>query len=298
MSERICLHCGVDITDTHRNQKYCGAACRDARKWRERERAACSICGGPTGYPASRTPESPTCNPCRRADWDHGTRKGYREAGCRCDPCRDWYRSEMKSYAESRRQSGRPLIRRVRFTRRTCERCRASFETRADGRSRFCSVSCSKRRSRELVHVGPKVVVAPPVPVTIVSAPKWWAVIVQGPCAWCGEQFTATGSTTLYCSIRCSRAVSKSRRGRFTIPPRVRRAIYERDDWTCQLCMEPVERDADPLSDWFPSLDHIEPQSFVLLPDHSPSNLRTAHRWCNAVRGVGGVHDDLFEEVA
>ena len=69
------------------------------------------------------------------------------------------------------------------------------------------------------------------------------------------------------------------------IPDSIRRAIYERDDWTCQICYEPVEPDADPLSDWFPSLDHIVPQSHQLIPDHSPEALRTAHRWCNAVRG-------------
>jgi hypothetical protein len=41
----------------------------------------------------------------------------------------------------------------------------------------------------------------------------------------------------------------------------------------------------DPLDDWAPSLDHIEPQSWALIPDHSPANLRLAHRWCNSVRG-------------
>lgn len=69
---------------------------------------------------------------------------------------------------------------------------------------------------------------------------------------------------------------------------RDRLAIYERDGWVCQLCMEPTDRDlmsTDPRNDWAPSLDHIEPQSHALIPDHSPANLRLAHRWCNSVRG-------------
>lgn len=47
--------------------------------------------------------------------------------------------------------------------------------------------------------------------------------------------------------------------------------------------------------DWAASLDHIVPQSATDAPDHSPANLRLAHRWCNLVRGDGTRSiDDLF----
>lgn len=85
---------------------------------------------------------------------------------------------------------------------------------------------------------------------------------------------------------------------RANVRGRVRLAIYERDDWTCQLCREPIDREVHYLDDWAPSLDHIEPQSHALIPDHSPTNLRTAHRWCNAVRGAHGLNDDLFQEAS
>ena len=52
---------------------------------------------------------------------------------------------------------------------------------------------------------------------------------------------------------------------------------------TCQICGERVDRHADPLSDWYPSLDHIVPRSHGGTDD--ADNLRTAHRWCNSVRG-------------
>jgi 5-methylcytosine-specific restriction endonuclease McrA len=33
------------------------------------------------------------------------------------------------------------------------------------------------------------------------------------------------------------------------------------------------------------TLDHIIPQSHMLIPDHSDRNLRLAHRSCNSARG-------------
>jgi len=70
------------------------------------------------------------------------------------------------------------------------------------------------------------------------------------------------------------------------IAPKARHALYERDDWTCQLCHEAIDRDAHWNTNYAPSLDHIVPQSHTLVPDHRPSNLRTAHRLCNSKRGA------------
>jgi len=69
-------------------------------------------------------------------------------------------------------------------------------------------------------------------------------------------------------------------------------AVYERDGWTCQICGEPVDRDADPKSDWYPSLDHIVPRSKGGA--NTLDNLRTAHRWCNCIRGAEDYHTELF----
>ena len=60
-----------------------------------------------------------------------------------------------------------------------------------------------------------------------------------------------------------------------------RRAIYERDGWTCQLCDGPVDPDAAEHAQRA-SLDHIVPQSRG--GSHDPSNLRMAHVGCNARR--------------
>ena len=63
----------------------------------------------------------------------------------------------------------------------------------------------------------------------------------------------------------------------------VRSGVYERDGYVCQLCGEPTDPGAGPNDDLFPSLDHIIPQSKG--GEHTPDNLRTAHRVCNARRG-------------
>ena len=74
----------------------------------------------------------------------------------------------------------------------------------------------------------------------------------------------------------------------FYISPADRLAIYERDGWICQLCFEPVNRDAHYNDNAAPSLDHVECQSWVLIPDHRPENLRLTHRACNCSRGNRG----------
>lgn len=75
------------------------------------------------------------------------------------------------------------------------------------------------------------------------------------------------------------------------IDPQIRQSIYERDNWTCHLCNEPVDREADVNSHSAPSLDHLLPRSKG--GSDEPTNLATAHRLCNAIR-----QDKDLEQVA
>lgn len=61
-----------------------------------------------------------------------------------------------------------------------------------------------------------------------------------------------------------------------------RTEIFERDNWTCWICHELVDRDADPQSDFAPSLDHIIP--LANGGTHQRSNAATACRGCNSRR--------------
>lgn len=185
---------------------------------------------------------------------------------------------------------------------RICEQCGDTYQGRG---ARFCSIRCAANArvgsNRELVKSRAIVVPRVRVPPSQLAdrGGAWWLGFVSGPCSWCGTPFTATTSTWTerFCSNVCARRHRKSRY-KFYPTPAVRLAIYERDRWTCQLCREPVDRNVDPLDDWAPSLDHIEPQSSALIPDHSLRNLRLAHRWCNAIRGDGTYHIEFFEEAS
>lgn len=111
-------------------------------------------------------------------------------------------------------------------------------------------------------------------------------------CERCGvecERVVGRGRRTSRCA-RCSR----TRRNRFAPSQELRLRIYQRDGWTCQLCMEPVDQNAHYMDDWAPSLDHVECQSWALVPDHSESNLRTAHRWCNSARSDDRYNTSQF----
>lgn len=100
-------------------------------------------------------------------------------------------------------------------------------------------------------------------------------------CATCGKKIAGRG-VSIYC-VQCG--AKERQRTSFYIRPADRLAIYERDGWVCQLCGDPVRRDVSGHHPLAASLDHIECQSWVLIPNHDPSNLRTAHRGCNSSRG-------------
>lgn len=99
--------------------------------------------------------------------------------------------------------------------------------------------------------------------------------------AWSRHEFK-------YCSPRCRGKARDIRRGKSRwITDAQRLAIYERDNYTCQLCLKPVPKGYDYQSwGWSPhapSLDHIAPRSLG-GPD-SPENLQLAHSICNSLKG-------------
>lgn len=68
-----------------------------------------------------------------------------------------------------------------------------------------------------------------------------------------------------------------------------RLALYERDGWICQLCLESVDPAVRNPAYRSPTLDHIIPRTRVeLLPPgvdiHDERNLRLAHWGCNVRR--------------
>lgn len=221
----------------------------------------------------------------------HG-KAGYR-VGCRCDVCREGQRLAMRDYiAKVKARDGISPTQKYRpAKRRTCKICgKPCFRKRGNPQDNLCQV-CRKARAarrRKAERKAARAAAGTP------ANPRWpW---VQGECRHCGEYFVRKGAASPYCSKWCNHRDRPT--GGIPVSRRERLAIYERDNWTCQLCGEPVDRQAHYLDDWAPTLDHIVPQSVALVPDHSPRNLRTAHRWCNSVRGDGTRYEEGVLRVA
>jgi hypothetical protein len=195
-----------------------------------------------------------------------------------------------------------------------CSWCGAEVLKHVTGnkaRRPVCSESCRGnlvRRDNLEVRLHSSQLVGPVKPRRIKPYPTWQTELpavnrrfVNGHCVWCGDQFTSEvwgrSVAPLCCSPVCTKRRQWANKGQTSnwIVPRRRYEIYERDNWTCQLCNGPVDKTLHVNDQWAASLDHIIPQSHQLVPDHSSSNLRLAHRWCNAVLGDGTYYkvDDL-----
>lgn len=157
---------------------------------------------------------------------------------------------------------------------RTCETCADSFEAkRAD--ARFCSTTCATQYRRD----NP-----------------------DGTCVSEGCEGSAEAKRLCHaCYKRVARAEGRMKQSEWDERRKAnhhkRRAlkmklpadnirpgdVYERDEWTCGLCNEPVLRDSkwpDPMS---PSLDHITPLSKG--GHHVMDNVQLAHLDCNVRKG-------------
>lgn len=168
----------------------------------------------------------------------------------------------------------------------TCAVCGAQFSYKAGrGRPRIiCSDECKAKR---------RLLYQPPAAHRVT-------------CQRCGEGFTASKPSALYCSPACKVSVKRQRkkaRG-WRRPPQhaywaLKRArktaawvesvdplqVFERDNWRCHLCgvktKARLRGTADALA---PELDHIAPLSKG--GDHSYRNTACSCRRCNMSKGA------------
>lgn len=96
-------------------------------------------------------------------------------------------------------------------------------------------------------------------------------------CRVCGTSFESAIAVAAYCPATC-----RPRWGGGWIGKAARLALYVRDDWTCHICGDPVNRDARVPELDAPTLDHVLARASG--GDHSPGNLKTAHFYCNSLK--------------
>jgi len=107
-------------------------------------------------------------------------------------------------------------------------------------------------------------------------------------CICCGHMFEPLnkGIDKKCCSDECERIrkqdISDSRRcvSSMTKDGRsIRYLVFARDNWTCKICNEPVNRKARWPEPDYPTIDHIHPVSRG--GSHELDNLQCAHATCN-----------------
>jgi hypothetical protein len=119
-----------------------------------------------------------------------------------------------------------------------------------------------------------------------------------------GHHSAARHKARAWCSHECLRrhnaggdrdAQRLRRKGRLDAGPvtRINRvAVYERDEWRCQLCGGEVPRTAQFPDDWSASLDHVVP--ITAGGTHTWDNVQLAHLGCNRDKGVDVLDDERW----
>ena len=108
-------------------------------------------------------------------------------------------------------------------------------------------------------------------------------------CPDCGAFYFGRGATCAECSVKRSKRIANrkkelKRKNSYTRESKMisARTLYERDGGVCWICGGMCDINADPNSNYYPSVDHIVPQS--LGGKDTLDNVRLAHRICNTVR--------------
>lgn len=173
---------------------------------------------------------------------------------------------------------------------RQCIICKETQQVRiSHSRTRPICIKCAvwakgytPSPSKDLLFSPPKKQHPSTTPPTVVIKGGWWTA---GNCIICEQSFVSP-YTAKTCSDKCQRK-HKRDTNRWIAMSR-RQAIYERDEWICQICLEPVDRTlvyhAGVYEPGLASLDHILPRSLGGSDDDS--NLRLAHWLCNSLRGA------------
>jgi len=146
------------------------------------------------------------------------------------------------------------------MTGTVCLRCGGPVAPRTDGREKkYCSPHCQKL-----------------------------AVMQRYPSArWCSKQ----------CANRHWGRVRARKRGAVPQSPYSDREIFERDSWTCHICLEPVDPLVPRTEPRGATIDHVHP---IALGGHDvPENVAAAHRECNIDKMISVIdRDDLGDSMS
>lgn len=270
MSNSTCAQCNSQ-TD---GRKYCSEKCRNRYNYLKRKnRSRCSHCGEPMAPVSKTSAEKPMHRSCRNELG--GVKSTCVECGRKAiarNLCNTHYSQKFQGAVAKVSSPCRVCGEPVSHLPTSEFPCHRNCKGLVPEWKRKGLPGPAEKRARRIIakaaagtHGGGRV----------------WTV---GNCSWCGDHFTSPNAK--FCSRNCAKySRDANNPHKFSISPVRRAALYERDNWTCQLCFEPVDPTLHYLDAWAATLDHVIPQSWMLVPDHSESNLQLAHRMCNSLKG-------------
>jgi hypothetical protein len=278
-----------------RKRTWCRPACAERARWAKKSPGprpkaepyapfhkvwygTCEVCGQLwCGQKTNRKPTACAREDCRKEAKNRRAREAYA-----ADPDKGRARVALtratRTEEERARESERVKAWWAQFPEAMCAVCGkpTGKPVRMD-RARVCSNAC--RSTLQTRARPPK----PPKP------PKIEWVPVPRSCARCDAPFIAVAENHTYCTRKCGRRARGERRDlalRMTsvgkVERVVRRAIFERDGWVCQLCDYPTNPDVTVPDFEAPTIDHIIPLAWG--GDHTPANVQTAHFLCNSYK--------------
>ena len=179
---------------------------------------------------------------------------------------------------------------------RECAWCGVEFNRKPTGSKPkygwFCSMDCKRALWKNHEAPSPSRELAPFTADRSRTAkrPRPSRKFYCGYCPICGNSYITSHNDRTCgksdCRNEMLRVAKRNRRAlerQAFVETVIPQQVYERDGWQCWLCHEPLDRHADKNANRAPSIDHVIPLS--LGGTHEPSNVRAAHRQCNAARG-------------
>ncbi|MER6183009.1 HNH endonuclease [Streptomyces sp. NPDC001652] len=218
-----------------------------------------------------------------------------RRKQCGAPECKRLFRNErMRDYQRAyKEQHGHYQTRlydrpRVKEYPVHCAHCGVdTVVTKAE--AKYCSHSCwyeaSHARHAQVELAWKPLLRAPRLSTVTLLRPlrrRWFSTC----CPMCSTWFVTDNPRDQNCSRRCGRRAAKDRRRALERDAFVehvsRPEVYERDQWTCQLCGEAVLRDEVVPHPQAPTLDHVIP--LARGGTHEPANVQLAHYICNSTK--------------
>lgn len=186
-----------------------------------------------------------------------------------------------------------------------CDGCGTVIKKEASRLNRYPTLYCTPKcktatQHRDLWLSRKAMVIYTPKPAMHSTIASYWQqqgvkqsrTFKAGNCRVCGST-----CLTLYADVTCRDECSKEwhadrrrehkqrRRARERNAYRApvsRTAIYARDNYTCQLCAQPIDMEARAPHPLSPSIDHVRP--LARGGTHEPCNVQAAHFLCNALK--------------